>query len=208
MAVFQPTSGERRTRGQQCYVRSDRAGPAGPPRGLPCSVRQLDANSVILLSIGPELVGDVRPERCFWEYLCTWGGSWMWESIVNEGCDLNWVVTALRDGTAILVTDGSYKVDLAPTVSGAGWVLYCTSSKLRLRGSFYEVSPHADSYPAEYLGLLAIHTLLAALQEYHEFIAARVRLCCDNQSALYKSRYPQGPPRRTFSGPSASGTSR
>lgn len=32
----------------------------------------------------------------------------MREEIVNEGCNLQWVIEALRGGTAIWVTDGSY----------------------------------------------------------------------------------------------------
>jgi len=111
----------------------------------------------------------------------------MWEEVVNEGPDLSWVLRALREGTGLLVTDGSYNKPLAPNTSGAGWVFYCRRSKRRLHGSFFELSSKADSYRAEYLGLLAIHTLLAALQSYFELIDISVTICCDNQSALYKS---------------------
>ena len=55
------------------------------------------------------------------------------------------------------VTDGSYNRELAPSVSGAGWVLYCTHCGKKLFGSFAEFSPKAGSYCAELLGLLAIH---------------------------------------------------
>ena len=47
----------------------------------------------------------------------------MWNNIVNEGVDLCWVVDALKNGTAIWVTDGSFNRPIAPLVSGAGWII-------------------------------------------------------------------------------------
>ena len=87
----------------------------------------------------------------------------MWTDIVNEGGDLDWVVTALRNGTGIWVTDGSYNKKMAQFVSGAGWVFYYTTAKKKLYRSFFERSPKAGSYRGELLGLLASHTLAAAL---------------------------------------------
>ena len=55
----------------------------------------------------------------------------MWAKVINEGSNLDWLVNALNNGTVI--TDGSYKKDIAPDVSGAGWVIYCTQSKLKLK---------------------------------------------------------------------------
>ena len=40
--------------------------------------------------------------------------------IVNKGGDLDWVLAALREGTGIWVTDGSYNKKVTPFVSGAG----------------------------------------------------------------------------------------
>ena len=90
----------------------------------------------------------------------------MWANIVNEGGNLKWAVDALTNGTAIWVTDGSYIKEVAPDISGAGWILYCTSTTHRLYGSFFEKSPYAGSYRGELLGLLAIHTLARALRSF------------------------------------------
>ena len=62
----------------------------------------------------------------------------MWTNIVNEGGNLAWVVDAMTNGTAIWVIDGSYIIEIAPDISGAGWILYCTNTKHRMYGSFFE----------------------------------------------------------------------
>ena len=43
----------------------------------------------------------------FWTFLRSWGGEWMWESVEDENQDLTWLVEALKNNTALLVTDGS-----------------------------------------------------------------------------------------------------
>ena len=101
---------------------------------------------------------------------------------------MKWVVDAIRNGTAIWVTDGSYNQTLAPHISGAGWLIYCTASKRKLCGSFLEYSHKAGSYCRELLGLMAIHILLAALEEYYKILPSSGKICCDNEGALYKSK--------------------
>ena len=112
----------------------------------------------------------------------------MWSGVVNEGDDIQWVLDAMVSGTAIWVTDGSYNKDTAPLVSGAGWLIYCRKTKDRLMGSFFECSPKAGSYRGELLGLLALHTLIAALVEYYQLPACVDKICCDNITALNKSK--------------------
>ena len=73
-------------------------------------------------------------------------------------------------------------------MSGAGWLVYCTKRKRKLYGSFFERSPKAGSYRGELLGLLAIHTLIAALEQFYSLPATTNKVCCDNQGALYKSK--------------------
>ena len=90
----------------------------------------------------------------------------MWSNIVNEGADLTWVTEAISTSSAVWVTDGLYNKDIAPLVSGAGWILYCKRTKQRLYESFFEVSPNAGSYRAELLGLLAIHLLVSVIEQY------------------------------------------
>ena len=60
--------------------------------------------------------------------------------------------------------------------------------KRKLRSSFSEYSHKAGSYRGELLELLAIHILLAALEEYYKIPPPAGKICCDNEGALYKSK--------------------
>ncbi len=184
---FFPSPGLRRTRGEQLFTLEASHGLEVVATGVPCTVRTLDDGSVCLLDHGPPLVTGPSQPDSFFEFLKRWRGEWMWANIVNEGHDLRWVVEALQNGTAIWVTDGSFIKEIAPNISGAGWIVYDTATELKMYGSFAEESPFAGSYRGELLGLLAIHTLCAAIEEFYKIIIASSKICCDNQGALLKS---------------------
>ena len=94
----------------------------------------------------------------------------MWEDVVGDNEDLSWLVEALRNGTAVLVTDGSFDRKRAPLVSGAGWVITCRTAQKFLRGSFYKTSVSASAYRGELLGLVALHTLALALSQFRKYV--------------------------------------
>ena len=176
------------------YVRSISA----KPTGNPVSVSILSDTDIIRHSVGPSLAIPQVPSQDFWSYLLSLGGEWMWEHIVeSEKAEIEWLPEALRTGTAILVTDGSFDRKRAPDTSGAGWIIICTKTKRRVRGSFYEVSNVASAYRGELLGLVAIHTIVWAAAQYYRLSAVQGKICCDNQGALYKSSYS---PRRIRTG--------
>ena len=77
----------------------------------------------------------------------------MWEQVQQEGGDISWLVEALQNNTAVLVTDGSYDRECAPSVSGAGWKITCRTARKFMEGSFFEVSNSANAYRGELLGL-------------------------------------------------------
>ena len=56
--------------------------------------------------------------------------------------------------TAIWSADGSHDRIRAPDISGAGWVVYDTVSKHKLRGQFFERSNWAGSHRGEMVGSL------------------------------------------------------
>ena len=179
----------------------------GEKRGVPASVRLDPAGRAQLRSTGPPFAsggGDPPGSPTF----CAHGGGvWMWKEVVNEGGDLDWVVTAMRGGTGIWVTDGSYNKKVAPRVSGAGWVFYCTTAKKKLYGSFFERSPRAGSYRGELLGLLAIHTLAAALESSSTFKGKRARSAVTTRAPCTSrensgSAFPSGRLRQISRGPS------
>ena len=112
----------------------------------------------------------------------------MWSDIRNDDPNLCWVLQATNNGSGICCTDGSYTITIAPHISRAGWVFYCTVQCKKLQGSFYEFSTRAGSYRGELLGLLAIHIRMAAFEEYFKLEGSSAKICCDNQGVLYKSK--------------------
>ena len=113
----------------------------------------------------------------------------MWDEIVNEQQDLQWLVDTVKNNTIIGVTDGLYDRNFAPDISGAGWLVSCTSSEKILRANFYEKSKSASSYRGELLGLLALHSFLYAICEFHNIESTKQKISCDNISALRQSGY-------------------
>jgi hypothetical protein len=112
------------------------------------------------------------------------GGEWMWEHIVEGDINVGWIWDALANGTFLAVTNGSYDREMAPTVSGSGWIIVCTTCQRTLRGFFFEVSQSAGSYRGELLGLVAIHTFATAIAQYFSLQAILGKISCHNMAAL------------------------
>ena len=87
----------------------------------------------------------------------------MWDGIEDKEQNLQWLVSGVEKGTRVCVTDGSYVRNVAPNISGAGFVLCCTKVKRMLRGNFYEKAKTKTSYWGELLSVVAIHIILLAL---------------------------------------------
>ena len=87
----------------------------------------------------------------FWDQIREWGGLWMWEMIfpdVGLGFDVNWMISALRAGTLVGVTDGSYNRQKQPHVCTAGWIIMDITTGSILAGSFSVRSLCYQCYPA------------------------------------------------------------
>ena len=175
------------TREQQQYVLAKTQTSADGPSGLPCTIFHLDYCAIALVSQEPELMDSTPQKETLFEFLKTWGVEWMWTNISNEGPGLSWTIKAMMNGNTVWVTDGSYMKEISPTISGARWILLCTQSGFRLCGSFAESTSSAGSYRGELLGILAIHTLCAALEAYYYLTAAIGVICSNNQGSLFKS---------------------
>ena len=80
----------------------------------------------------------------------------MWSGL-DMPDDPSWIIQAMANGTLVGITNGSY--DRRKTVSGAGYVLYCTATRNKLQSSLVERSEDASSYRGELLGMLAIHLI-------------------------------------------------
>jgi hypothetical protein len=165
--IFGRRAGTRRTRSEQQY---ELLGPAPVLPDLleykPCSVRKLTSELVYLGQTGPAHVSTEPITHDFLSFLKSWGGEWMWSGITLRGTFDN-VLASVRDGIAEWVTNGSFDRKRAPSISSAGWIIFCPTTKSYLRGAFYEVSPDASAYRGELLGLTALHLLALAMKLHY-----------------------------------------
>ncbi len=111
----------------------------------------------------------------------------MWENIPEGDMDVEWIRAAITEGSFVGVTNGSYDRDQARMMSSSSWVICCTTPRHLIRGSFFEISPKAGSYRGELLGLVALHTFIAAVARFYKVNLVRGKICCDNVSALRQS---------------------
>ena len=127
------------------YVRSSssrgRSWTVGPSvneiTGAPASVKVLKNEEVKLRCTGPPLTETKQREhKTVWELLESWGAEWMWNLVSEEdkSQDLSWIRDGMINGTLVWCCDGSYKKKVAPTASGAGWLVYCTKTGNILKG--------------------------------------------------------------------------
>jgi sentrin-specific protease 1 len=137
-----------------------------------------------LKSRGPKLAEPPLQEHLsFIEALRSKGGEWMWEGLVLDE-DPDWIIDALERGSLYCATDGSHNKKLAPLISGAAWVLFCSHSRKVMRGEFAEFSVAANSYRAEQLGMLALHLLLLTAEEYYQQSLTDANIFCDNKGTI------------------------
>ena len=134
---------------------------------------------------------DLSTALGFWDQVRDWGGLWMWEMIfpdVGLGFDVNWMISALKAGTLVGVTDGSYDRQKHPDVCAAGWIIMDVTTGSRLAGSFAEYSASASSYRGELLGLCAINVILLALSKVGEVTnRPSITVWCDNKGAINRA---------------------
>lgn len=107
----------------------------------------------------------------------------MWNGIIVKGSFQD-VLSVVENGRAKWVTDGSYNRKCAPSISSAGWIIFCPKTKSYLRGAFYEVSPDASAFCGELLGLTALHLLALAMKLHYGIDSKMGSMHCDNARAL------------------------
>jgi hypothetical protein len=148
--IFRRTAG-----GGQYYRRDNSAGSRlrsqqkfhllGPAPSIPdltgytmVGVERIDDETVNLGATGPDRFDPPAIQHDLLSLLASWGGEWMWERITVHG-NLETVVEAYRNGTAIWCTDGSFDRVVMPDVSSAGWTIFDPRTHSHIRASFYEV---------------------------------------------------------------------
>jgi hypothetical protein len=160
--------------------------------GLPTYVPGLSDQQVLKLSKGPALANAPDETTNFWEFLYTWGGTWMWERIDEDQAtkeDVTCLAEGMRNNMLIWVTDGSYNRKKAKELSGVGWIIFCTKTGLRLTGTFWEKSNTASSFQAEMLGLCTLHLFAQAVAEFYKVEQWSSMISCNNKCALELSSH-------------------
>jgi hypothetical protein len=139
-------------------------------RGVPTLAIEIAEDTVQKLQDGPALAVDKDTTHDFWEFLYSWGGTWMWPDISKDQLiysNLEWLVTSLNSEVLIWATDGLYNRKRAQDLCGVGWMILCPQTRLCLIGMFWKSNPSASSYRAEMLGLCALHILVWAISKHH-----------------------------------------
>jgi hypothetical protein len=95
-----------------------------------------------------------------------------------------WVSKAIKDGSLVVVTDGSYIRQLYPHLCLATFVPECAKGHGRIIRSFSESMPAANAYRGELLGLMAIHLLLVSMNRVHATLTGSVEVVSDCMGAL------------------------
>jgi hypothetical protein len=134
---------------------------------VPITVSKVEEDVVVVKGDGPCLPGLKSTLLSFWDTLHAGGGHWMWDYVSDKESDPLWLKEALKQGMAILATDGSYSQTRGTHVSGAGWVIACQKMQRMLKGSFYKNSGDASPYRGELLGLVALHTIILQICKYY-----------------------------------------
>ena len=69
----------------------------------------------------------------------------MWKDVHEKykSQEIKWLLKGTESNALVWCADGSYKRKVAPYVSGAGWMVFCTKSKKSTEGQFFEYSESA-----------------------------------------------------------------
>jgi hypothetical protein len=165
------------------------------PTGVPTPVVETSECRVNKLQDGPLHTTPRDNMQSFWEFLATWGETWMWDDIdfgAHSKDNLLWIAEGMTKRLLIWMTDGSYDRKKAVDISEAGWIIFCKNTGGRTTGAFSERSSTASSFQAEMLGLCALHLLACALSEYYNLNNWSATMCCNNKRALILSSHHRG----------------
>jgi hypothetical protein len=165
------------------------------PTGIPTSVIGISECKVNKLHDGPLPPTPRDSTQSFWEFLATWGGTWMWDNIdsrVHSKDDILLIAEGMTKGLLIWTTNGSYNRKKAVDLSEAGWNIFCKNTGRRITGAFWERSFTASSFRAEMLGLCTLHLLACALSEYYNLNICSATMCCNNKRTLILSSHHRG----------------
>ncbi len=156
--------------------------PPWQERGEICSIEEIQPGVFRVTSTARRAPIATHPTSVL-DVLHEWGCTWLWEHMLIEG-RTEWVSKAIKDGSLVAVTDGSYIRQLYPHLCLAAFVLECAKGRSRIIGSFSESTPAANAYRGELLGQMAVHLLLVSMNRVHATLAGSVEVVLDCLGAL------------------------
>jgi hypothetical protein len=90
--------------------------------GHPISIRAISSTKVNKLQEGPSFSNASKEYTSFWDFIQSWGGSWMWDDIdfaQETTQDLQWVAEGMQNNTLVWTMDGSFDRKRAANLSGS-----------------------------------------------------------------------------------------
>ena len=121
------------------------------------------------------------------EVIKEWGCMWMWKSLRLVGSD-EWIKDAIKGGTLVAVTDGSFIKERYPHLCSAAFILECSKVSGGVFGSFPECSQGVNAYRGGFMGLMAIHLILLAANKVWTSLRGRAVIYSDCLEALGSSK--------------------
>lgn len=115
-----------------------------------------------------------------------WGETWIWYHLRINDNGL-WLASALKNGTDILVCDGSYQPHLATTLGTAAWKIECTETQESAMAIPPSSTNIANAYRSELTGIYASLAMVLAVTTLHKVEFGRLLAGCDNEQGLYLS---------------------
>ena len=115
-----------------------------------------------------------------------WGCDWLWDYVEWED-DIGWLPRALKNGTALLICDGSYKPKSSSDVGAAAWILRCTDCQHQVVGVLQSPGSIANAYRSELTGLYAVLAFTLACCDACNLREGNLTLGCDNIVGLRKA---------------------
>ena len=153
------------------------------------TVHPAGANRVVLHSEAPPpLVKGTSYD--FWSTLRGYDNQSLWDNFECDG-DGSWITDGLTNGTLVAVHDGSYMKEVNPRVCSAAYMIRCSATGLRAKGTVAEWSESADNYRAEILGGIMTQLVLKAASQNPNWSYATVTVDCDNKGVVLHGNSPR-----------------
>jgi hypothetical protein len=119
-----------------------------------------------------------------------------------ESSELNWILklnnlegksaqiaTAISEGRALMVADGSYMAKQSTNLGSAAWMIEDLQTGDSCKGMVRTSGTEnvVNAYRSELQGLHAAAASLRVICQHHKVQSGKVTLCCDNENALWLS---------------------